>query len=463
MNRKKNAWRSYFNIGTITFLLIVVFLLGNVVRYATKNKHAIYEVSQSEISDVIKGNGIILREEKVVKTKEDGYISSYLAEGDRVKAKGIVYTIDKTGKIQDEINRILQENDTSLNLEKTNIFDDLRSFTEGYDSTNFYRVSETKSTINHDIISYTGNLLSEYKELLEEKYGKGSYVEVRSKISGLVSYSSDGLESLTVDTLTSEVFNNTKHMDDLRTNDYCKEGTDAYRITTSQKWKLLIPVTDSEYTRMSNLYETGTKSVNTTIQKDNFTVRVPFECVENESGKYICLNFSNYIHRYLNQRFLSVEILLLQGKGLKIPASSLVSREVFRIPSSYLSLGSNQSGENQVNVVYEDSKGNSKVRQVSVNVVESEGDASTVRIYSNELKAGDVIKDIENKETYTLEKTVTTYGVYTVNSGYAVFSYVVINERNEDYCIIDSDSSEVQIYDRIILNSDSINENEIIY
>ncbi len=463
MNKRRNAWRSHINIGTVLFFLIVIYLAGNVIRYISKSKHAIYEVNQSEISDVIQGNGIILREEKVITTKEDGYISSYLAEGEHVRAKGIVYTIDKNGKIQDEINRILKENNTSLNLEKTQIFEDLRNFTEGYDSMNFYTVSETKNAIDHDILSYSGNLLSKNKKLLEKKFGKGCYVEVRSKASGLVSYSSDGLEKMTEDSLDSRVFNNAKHMEDLRTNQYCEKGTKAYRITTSQKWRLLIQVTDSEYDRMKTLYDGGTTYVKATIRKDNFSVKVPFDCLENKSGKYIRLNFTNYVHRYLNQRFLDVEILLLQGKGLKIPASSLVSRKVYRIPESYLSLGANQGSDNHVNVVYKDKKGREKLRQVTVNVVkQGEGD-NIAGVYSQELKAGDVIKNIETKETYTLGKTVNTYGVYTVNSGYAVFNYVIIKERNEDYCIIDSERSEVKIYDRIILNSDSINENEIIY
>ena len=54
-NRDSLNWRLHFNIGTVVFLLIVIFLAGNMVRSAGKKKLAVYEVSNSEISDTIKG------------------------------------------------------------------------------------------------------------------------------------------------------------------------------------------------------------------------------------------------------------------------------------------------------------------------------------------------------------------------------------------------------------------------
>ena len=50
-----------------------------------------------------------------------------------------------------------------------------------------------------------------------------------------------------------------------------------------------------------------------------------------------------------------------------------------------------------------------------------------------------------------------------VNRGYAVFEPVEISERNEDYCIIDVNENSIELYDRVILNSDTIKENQVIY
>ncbi|MBR5046681.1 MAG: hypothetical protein IKX76_00430, partial [Eubacterium sp.] len=137
-NRESLNWRLHFNIGTVVFLLILIFLAGNLIRYAGKKKLAVYEVSNSEITDTIKGTGVILRKEKVYTTKEDGYIHNYLPDGARVKSNGIVYTLDKTGKIQEEVNRIIEKNENASYLDTDTILDELRTFTDSYDDSIFY-------------------------------------------------------------------------------------------------------------------------------------------------------------------------------------------------------------------------------------------------------------------------------------------------------------------------------------
>lgn len=462
-NKRKTNWRKHINIGTIMFLLIVVYLIGNLITLMFKSKLAVYEVSKSEISDTIKGTGIIIREEQLIKSTDEGYVNCYLGDGDRVKANGIVYTLDKTGQIQNEINKILEENKKTGKEEQDKINDDLRTFSDGYDDADFFMVSETKNEIAHDLISYTGVLLSKNKKKLEKKYGKDCYIEGKSEKTGLVSYSSDGLEGLNLKTLRKSVMNRKIHMKELRTNEKITSGAPVYRLTTSQEWKLAIPLSKEDYTRMSNLAENQISTLKVTIEKDAFHTVVPFEVYEQNNEQYLILNFSDYVQRYLNQRYLSVEILLVQQSGLTIPESSLVKKSAFRIPKDYLTGGSNSNNNNNVNVVYTDKKGREKLKQVSVRMIEEDTEKGTVTVFSTSLKKGDRIRNVESATTYSLDKDMMIYGVYTINSGYAVFSYVKIEERNEDYCIVNSDESEIQLYDRIVLNSNTIHENEIIY
>lgn len=453
--------RTHMNIGTILLFLMVIYLLLNLVSMLSKSKLAYYEVSTSEISDTIKGTGVILREEKVITSKEEGYINSYLSDGGRVKANGIVYTLDKTGQIQDEIQRILEDNKKTTKEEEGRIREDLRNFTDGYRDSDFYMVSETQNKIQHDLLSYTGSLLSQNKKELEKKYGKGCYIEVRSAETGLVSYSSDGLENLTKETLRKSIFDRKVHMEDLQTNEKALAGTKVYRLITSQKWNLIVPLSEEDYNRMNDLSQKGQTKIQITVDKDGFVTSVPFECYKEKGQGYLDLQFSNYVQRYLNERYLSIGILLVQGKGLKIPASSLVEKQAYRIPKDYLTEGGNTEKKDHVNVIYRNRKGEQRSKQVAVKIVNEQD--GTVTIFSNELKEGDRIRNINEASTFPLSKSVTVYGCYTINSGYAVFSYVEITERNEDYCIFDSETSEVQLYDRIILNSNSIHENDIIY
>lgn len=504
MTKKKNKFnlRSYINIGTVVFALIVIYLTACWLRYVTKKPMAVYEVSNSEISDMIRGNGIILREEKVYQTTEEGYVNSYLSDGDRVRNNGIVYTIDKTGEVQKEVNQLLEENEQSNELEIDKIQDDLDIFSESYNDSDFYMVSEVKNELNHDIVSYKGNILSKYKSDLEKKFGKDCYIEVRSPASGLVSYSSDGLEGLTVDDVNKELFHNTTHhMAELRTDELKKSGSDAYRLTTSQKWKIVLPLSDDDYQRIQSIineevkeYEEKKKEkedqkesqkeetreeiikklglkLDICIEKDDLELSVPFDCFQKDDQNYLVLNMENYVQRYLNQRYLQVKILLIKRSGLKIPSSSLVERPMYRVPKSYLIQGSNSNKLNHLNLIYINKEGKRDVKQVKIRVVEREAENENilneeekmVTFFCEEVKVGDQIRNTKSKTTYTISKEYTGYGVYTVNSGYAIYEYVDIVRRNEDYCIVNEKNSEIRLYDRIILNSSDVKENDIIY
>ena len=58
------------NLGTLIFLIIVIYLMAYILSYLGKSKLAIYEVSASDIVDSIDGTGVILRKETLVHTEQ---------------------------------------------------------------------------------------------------------------------------------------------------------------------------------------------------------------------------------------------------------------------------------------------------------------------------------------------------------------------------------------------------------
>ena len=451
----------HFNIGTIVFLVIIVYLTAYVISYLGKEKLAIYEVSKSDISDTIQGTGIIIRDETLVSTEQDGYVNYYIKDGSRVKANGTVYTIDTTGKIQSYLNELMQKKNSVSEEEKTQIFEQLKTFSESYSDSNFSEVYEAKNTINHELMSYTDTIIADNKEKLEKKYGKDCYVEVKSDVSGLVSFSSDGLEELSEASVTKKQFEKKTKMKDLRSKESLSAGSPVYRIVTGQRWKLVIAVNEDDYNRMNDLRTKKQNTVQVTFHKDNFVTTVPYLCQKKKDGYYITLTFDNYVQRYLNQRYLSVELLLSESDGYKIPSSSLVTKQVYQIPKKYLTKGSNSSSSTQVNVLSANKKGVNVLTQVSVTVYRT--DDTYALISTVGLKDGDIISSLDMTENYTLRQTKDIQGVFVVNRGYAVFKPVVIDKRNEDYCIVSDEESQIELYDRVILNSDTIKENQVIY
>ena len=462
MAKKKGRKRlSVINLGTVVFLVIIIYLTAYVIRYLGKEKLAIYEVSESNMSENISGTGMILREETLITTEEKGYVNYYVKDGSRVRKDGIVYTLDTTGKLQSYLNELLEEKNTVSDEEKQQVYKDLQTFSDSFSDDNFSEVYEAKSEINHDLMSYTDTILADNKDQLEEEYGSGSYVEVRAGESGLVSFFSDGMEKVTDATFTKEDFDNGSRMEDLRSREELSAGSPVYRMVTGQNWTLVIPVNEDDYNRMKNLEKKDIQTVQVTFRADNFVTNASFECQKKEDSCYVMLKFDNYVQRYINQRYLSVRLQLSETSGLQIPASSLVQKDVYKIPAEYLTRGSNSSSDNQVNVLSNNKNGEEILTQVTVTKYRTEGE--NVLIASDKLKAGDRISNVEKAKTYTLKETSVLQGVYVVNRGYAEFKPVTILERTEDYCIISADDSDVELYDRVILNSETIKENQVIY
>ena len=103
--KEKGKLHIHINLGTLVFLVIVVYLMAYMLTYIGKDKLAIYEVSASDIVDNIEGTGVILRQENLVNAAQDGYINYYVQDGAMVNKNGVVYMIDTTGEIQDYLKK----------------------------------------------------------------------------------------------------------------------------------------------------------------------------------------------------------------------------------------------------------------------------------------------------------------------------------------------------------------------
>ena len=67
-------------------------------------------------------------------------------------------------------------------------------------------------------------------------------------------------------------------------------------------------------------------------------------------------------------------------------------------------------------------------------------------------------------DIYIIGTVESLKGVYCINRGYCQFKKVNIIDRNDEYYIVEKGTQYgLSIYDHIILNSDLVTENQIIY
>ena len=457
---KKKSTHLHINLGTLIFLIIVLYLMAYILSYIGNSKLAIYEVSASDIVDSIDGTGVALRKETLVNTTQSGYVNYYVQEGSMVNKNGIVYTVDTTGKVQQYLKGMLDKKNSVSQDEKEQVVEKLKVFSEGYTDDNFSLLYETQNDISSTLLAYTDTILAQNKQELAQKYGQNAYITVAAAKEGIVSFLSDGLESLNQQTVTKDIFVNKKKMQDLRSDKKQKAGTPVYRLVEGQDWQLMIPISKNDYSRLKKREE-DTQTIQVTFHKDNFTTSTKYHCLKKDERYYVVLSFNNYIQRYLNQRYLYVSLTLSETEGLKIPSSSLVKKEVYKIPKSFLVNGGNSSKKEQVNIMKTNKKGEKVLTQTSVDVYKT--DEEYVYVSSSNLTKGTVVSETNKEKIYTLKDTTQIQGVYIVNRGYTIFKQVAMVERNEDYCIVSAQNSGIELYDRIILNSDTVKEDQVIY
>ena len=165
--------------------------------------------------------------------------------------------------------------------------------------------------------------------------------------------------------------------------------------------------------------------------------------------------------RYVNDRYLDIELILEDETGLKIPKSAETSKVFYVVPNSYLTQGGNSSSDGVMRQ-RKDSDGNSITEFLQVTIYYEEDEM--VYLDPNEFENGDVLIKPDSSETYALKDTRSLKGVFSINKGYAVFKQIKILCESDEYYIIEKGNSfGLSNYDHIALDSQNIKENDVVF
>ena len=182
---------------------------------------------------------------------------------------------------------------------------------------------------------------------------------------------------------------------------------------------------------------------------------------------YANLLFDKYMIHYMNNRYLDIELQFNNAAGLKIPVSSIIKKECYAIPEEYLTEGDGTSTGNKKGVaaISYDKSGQAQIDFISTEIYWKDEEGN-VYIDAGVFPAGTTIikEGSDAKEKLQVTKVTELEGVYNCNLGYCRFRYIHKLYENQEYAIIESGNIySLSTFDHIILNSDVINENDIIY
>jgi len=204
--------------------------------------------------------------------------------------------------------------------------------------------------------------------------------------------------------------------------------------------------------------------------KDDMTQNGDFSIITIDGDKYGQIDFNKGLIRYASDRFLDIELVTNTVVGLKIPLTSIVTKDFYVIPSRMSTTQDNQTGF----TLYE---GKNKTTFKNVSIYASIDDSSVSKLAVDQaeqpqiyyvdkssFKEGDALINTDTGEKYVIGETDTLEGVYCINKGYAVFRRIEILDENEEYAIVSKNTTYgLSRYDHIVRNADQVKEEDILY
>lgn len=432
------------NIGTFIFGAIFLYMVISIFLYLTADHITVYQVTEGPLSQNQTYTALALREEQVVTSGGSGYITYYARENSRIAKSGVVYTLGS------------QEQEASVAELDESDYSDLRvsvaNFSSYFQDNNFYDTYNFKYELEGSLLQYTGIQADASGNVPQTINGSTVYTAAQD---GIILYSTDGYENVTEESLSEDLFDrksySKKSLDASRN---ISSGEDVYKLITSENWSLIIPLTAQQTVDIS-----GRSTIKVRFLKDNVSQTGKFTILSDEEGHYYAkISFTSGVIRYSGERFLDVELVTNTTTGLKIPLSSVVTKDFYRIPKDYVTYQEEDHAGFNRRIVYDDE---TSVEFVEATIYKEDDDYYYVDMET--FQEGDVIVKPDSQDTYTIQEKSPLEGVYSLNKGYAMFRIISIIDQNEEYCIVRTGTSYgISQFDHIAKDGSTVKEDDIL-
>ncbi|MCM1173977.1 MAG: hypothetical protein NC341_02880 [Blautia sp.] len=447
------------NIGMIIFAAIFVYIVICVFMYFSTEHVVGYEVKEGSLSYNNVYKGIALRTEQIVNSTNAGYTNYYAREGERIAVGNLVYTVDETGKLSDYIKTSETGENSLSEHDLMELKSEIESFSNGFDRTSFSDIYNFKYSVQGTVLKLANYNVLESAEALNDTANTALIDYFYANNSGIVVYSVDGMENLTLQDMKMEYFDQKNYEKEyLLNSDLVEPGDPVYKLSTNEDWSIVIPVEDEEFARQ--LVEE--EYVKVRFMKNQNTSWGKVDSFTNEEGDtFVSLTFTNSMISFCTERFIDIELLLEDETGLKIPNSAIVEKEFFIVPREYVTKGGNSGAYGVLLETYNDD-GNAVTEFVETTIYEE----TETEYYLDDtvLHSGSYLVKPDSMEKYAVSRIGSLTGVYNINKGYADFKQIIVLYNNDEYSIVKSNTTYgLSVYDFIVLDAATVEDNDFIY
>lgn len=439
------------------FGAMTVYIIAVIVSYMKMEPIQGYEIQLGSLSIAKTYTGIAIRQEELLHSPYTGYINYFVREGERVSTRDTVYSVDESGKLAS----LLSASDTGESSYTDEELGEFRAeviqYDRGFDSKDFSSVYDFKYNIQSSVMKLVNTNMYESLDALNRANLGGMVSLCTAGKTGYVVYNTDGYESLTPEQITAEMYDQSLYEKSrVNNNDLIEKNAVVGKLVTDENWSLVIPVDEERAAELEEAEYVQVKFIKT--QQTSWGQVVIHHLTD---GVYAELIFNNSCISFCTDRYVDIELVVNDQQGLKIPNSAIAEKEFFIIPADYMTKGG-ANGNYGVLKEKADENGNLVNVFVETNVYSS--DEEEFYIDSSELKVGDYICKMDSTEKMAISRTGVLTGVYNMNKGYADFKQINVLAHNDEYSIVSSTTQYgLTVYDRIVLDATSVNNNDFIY
>lgn len=439
------------------FGAMTVYIIAVIVSYMKMEPIQGYEIQLGSLSIAKTYTGIAIRQEELLHSPYTGYINYFVREGERVSTRDTVYSVDESGKLAS----LLSASDTGESSYTDEELGEFRAeviqYDRGFDSKDFSSVYDFKYNIQSSVMKLVNTNMYEGLDALNRANLGGMVSLCTAGKTGYVVYNTDGYESLTPEQITAEMYDQSLYEKSrVNNNDLIEKNAVVGKLVTDENWSLVIPVDEERAAELEEAEYVQVKFIKT--QQTSWGQVVIHHLTD---GVYAELIFNNSCISFCTDRYVDIELVVNDQQGLKIPNSAIAEKEFFIIPADYMTKGG-ANGNYGVLKEKADENGNLVNVFVETNVYSS--DEEEFYIDSSELKVGDYICKMDSTEKMAISRTGVLTGVYNMNKGYADFKQINVLAHNDEYSIVSSTTQYgLTVYDRIVLDATSVNNNDFIY
>lgn len=449
------------NIGMLIFCAILIYVIIFVIVSLNTERIIPYEVREGSLAINYTYRALAIRDEEVVKTDKAGYINYFAREGERVSPGNLVYIIDETGELKEYLDNESMENTSLSNEELIEIRSDIVNFVHNFDRRRFHSLYDFKYDIKNSVMKLSNSHLYESIDSINNSSLSDSIAFHNAGDTGIITYYVDGFEELQPESITKTMFDEEKYnKKQIIDNQLVTIDEPAYKISKNENWSIILPIDESlsqdfldeEYIKvrfLKNQYESWGQA---SIIKGA------------DAATYLQLTFTNSMITFAKDRFIDIELLLHEETGLKIPNTSIVNKEFYLIPRKFITKMDESSGIGSILLETYKDDGTITTTYREIDIYSYDEETEEYYIDSNILQSGSNLLMADSQEKYTVSRKGTLIGVYYMNKGYADFRQIQILYQNDEYSIVKSNTDYgLNVYDYVVLNSDSVHEEQFIY